>query len=258
MLLTAGENLARYKLGVRFVVLTSSRTGSTWLIDLLNMVGNVEAHGELFLNRPRLSPAIAGRSDVERFIEIYGVPRLTRPLRVYSYLNRLYRTPSAVGFKLMYGQLGQYPEIICYLAFRRVRVVHLTRSNYLDVIVSEELAKLTGVSHAKAGASMGLPMVRLDASTLVDRLRRVGSKARYVRMLMRLSMCPMLEVTYEALVDGQREFERVLGFLELPMPMTQIESDLSKRGARTHQEAIANFDEIRQVLISTPFSAMLR
>src|SRR5687768_11132775 len=131
---------------VKFVVLTSARSGSTWLMDLLNKRSGMEAHGELFLGRPRLSPAIAGRADFPRFIEVHGVTGPMRLPYVFSYLNTLYRPPRTVGFKLMYGQLRKHPEILTYMMIRRLRVVHLIRRNHIDVIVSEEVAKLTGTS----------------------------------------------------------------------------------------------------------------
>jgi hypothetical protein len=128
-------------------------------MDLLNMQANVEAHGELFLKHDRLRPAIAGRSDYRRFVEVHRTSGLMRVTRVFSYLNRLYRAPRTVGFKLMYTQLREYPEILAYLAIRRIRVVRLTGRNQLDVIVSDDLARLTGTSHAEAGSKSGIPMV---------------------------------------------------------------------------------------------------
>src|SRR5688572_22652128 len=105
---------------VRFVVLTTSRAGSTWLIELLNMQSGVKAHGELFLDRPRLTPAIADLADYPRFVELHGTPSWTRIPKVLSYLSALYRAQGTVGFKLMYSQLREHPEILVYLAARRV------------------------------------------------------------------------------------------------------------------------------------------
>ena len=243
---------------VKFVVLTSSRTGSTWLIDLLNMQSGVEAHGELFLDQPRLTPAIAGRADYRRFIEVHGTPGLSRVPRVFSYLNELYRTPRTVGFKLMYTQLRRHPEILAYLAARRVRVVHLIRRNHIDVIISEELARLTGTSHAPAGTRSGVPMIHLDAATLLDRVRGRGRRPVEARWLLRLSSCPFIEVAYESLLDGEQEFARILEFLDVPGPPIRGQSNLAKRGARSHRESIVNYEEIKEVLRSTPYAGMLR
>jgi hypothetical protein len=227
-------------------------------MDLLNKQSGVEAHGELFLNRPRLSPAIADLADYRRFIEVYGTPGLTRVFRVFSYLTGLYRAPRTVGFKLMYTQLRKQPEILAYLAVRRVRVVHLVRHNHIDVIVSEELARLTGTSHAQAGTKSGLPMVFLDPATLVDRMRSRNRRPVAARHLIRLSTCPLLEVEYEKLLDGEQEFERICEFLNIPKPAIQVQSNLVRRGARSHRDSIINYDEVEQVLSSTPFSQMLR
>jgi LPS sulfotransferase NodH len=243
---------------IKFVVLTSSRTGSTWLMDLLNMQTGVEAHGELFLRHGRLSPAIAGRADFRRFIEVYGTPGLKRVPRVFSYLSELYRPKLTIGFKLMYTHLRNYPEIVAYLTARRVRVVHLMRRNHIDVIVSEELARLTGKSHVKAGTTTNIPMVHLDPATLVDRIRSLSRKPGSARQLIRLSFCPVLEVTYEALLEADQEFLRICEFLEIPRPATQVQSKLAKRGIRSHRDSIVNYEEVRRILSPTPFSSMLR
>lgn len=242
----------------KFVVLTSSRTGSTWLIDLLNLQSGVEAHGELFLNQRRLKPAIAGRADYPRFIETRASPGLTRVSRVFSYLNRLYRAPRTAGFKLMYAQLRRYPEILVYLAARRIRIVHLTRCNHIDVIISEEVARLTGSSHARVGTKNDVPRVRLDQTTLVDRIRKLGRKSRQAQLLVRFLGCPVLETTYEALLQGEQEFARILKFLDLSGPVAEARSNLAKRATGGHRDAIVNYDEVRQALISTPFSNLLR
>ena len=215
---------------VKFVVLTSSRTGSTWLIDLLNMQPGVEAHGELFLEQPRSTPAIAGRADFRRFIEVHGTPGLTRIPRVFSYLNELYRTPHTVGFKLMYTQLRRHPEILAYLVARRVRVVHLIRLNHIDVIVSEELARLTGRSHAPVGASTSIPMVYLNPATLLRRMQKLSRNCEEARRALRYSSCPVLEVAYEVLLEGAQEFARVVRFLDISLPATEMRSSLAKRG----------------------------
>ena len=244
--------------GAKFVVLTSSRTGSTWLIDLLNMQKSVDAHGELFLAEGRLTPAIAGREDFPRFIEVHGVPRLTRLPRLVCYLNQLYQTPRTVGFKLMYTQLRRYPEILAYFALRRIKIIHLTRLNQIDVIVSDELAKITGASHAQAGRDTGFPRVNLRVSSICGQIDRLCTRSRRAARLVKLSSCPSIEVHYESLLESETEFTRVLDFLEIARSADLVRSNLLKRGHRDHAEAIANYEEVRRDLASTPYSWMLR
>ncbi len=133
----------------KFVVLTSQRSGSAWLISILRKLENTSAYGELFLGRKRVPGKMEWDSDFAypRFIETEASGLAIRPLSVFSYLDELYRQPGAVGFKLMYSQLRQYPEILAYLVRHHISVVHLVRQNHLDVVISGAVAARTGQTH---------------------------------------------------------------------------------------------------------------
>jgi hypothetical protein len=158
----------------------------------------------------------------------------------------------------MYSQLRRYPEIVAYMALRRVRIVHLLRLNLIDIVVSEELANITGTSHAQVGKPTGVPKVYLNPATLIDRISRRGRRPKQARSVMRVFGCPLLEVTYESLLESEREFARIVEFLDGRLPAAPFQSSLEKRGTGNHRDAIDNYDEVKQVLKSTPFSAMLR
>jgi hypothetical protein len=227
-------------------------------MSLLDSHEDLEAHGELFLGHARLEPAIATRSDYPRFVEMHGSQSSLRPGRVVGYLDGLYgRSACAIGFKLMYTQLRAFPEILAYLAWRRVRILHLVRRNHLDVILAEELASLTGTSHATAGQAQEFPKVILNASTLVDRLQRLRRRLAPARTIVRLSTCLSLEISYEALTDSEQEFNRVLDFLEVRRCPIPPRSTLVKRGVRSHRDAIANYDEVSEALAGTEFRRLL-
>jgi hypothetical protein len=126
--------------GESFVVLTTQRSGSVWLMSTLNSLKDVTAHGELLLPRSR-SRDLRWDSDFARPRYIESGLRSPRPFSLFSYLNGLYRTPGTVGFKLMYSQLRRYPETLAYLIARRIRVVHLVRENHLDVLISHAVCR---------------------------------------------------------------------------------------------------------------------
>lgn len=243
---------------VKFVVLTSSRSGSTWLVDRLNMQPGVEAHGGLFHDRPRVRPAIAGRDDYRRFIEVHAISNLMRPWRVFAYLNQLYRKPQTVGFKLMYTHLRRHPELFAYFVAHRIKIVHLVRRNHLDVLVSEDLARLVGTSHAQVGTKIDTPPVYVDPTTVLERLKKRSRNAEQAKRLLKLTPCPCIEVTYEALLEGEKEFERIGKFIGLSMWKAQGQSNLAKRGTGRHSEAIANYEEVKRALTSTPYLSLLR
>ena len=228
-------------------------------MDLLNRHESTQGHQELFLPQRRLTPGIAGCNDYPRFIETHGAPPfVTRPLRVFSYLDGLYSRPGAIGFKLMYSQMRLYPEILLYLAIRRVRIVHLVRRNQLDVIVSDELAKITGASHIVAGQTAEIPMVSLNAATLVDRLARLEGNLARARRLIRWSTCQFIEVTYESLLESEQDHDRIRSFLGIRAGALTAQSNLVRRGARSHRDAIMNYDEVTTALTGTPYLPLLK
>jgi LPS sulfotransferase NodH len=231
----------------KFVVLTTQRTGSSWLMDLLDKCPDTEGHMELFLNQRRLSPAGAGFNAYQRYIELRPAgPGGLRPFSVWRYLDDLYDRPGSVGFKLMYSQLRDYPEILPKLVARRIRIVHLVRRNHLDVLISERLAQTTGTSHLVRGERRSAQSVDIDRAWLRRRLRRLDRNERVARLLIRLSGLPWQEVDYESLLGDPGAFDAVTRFLGLSAPAGGVVSNLEKRQTRPRREVIANYADVAE------------
>lgn len=62
----------------------------------------------------------------------------------------------------------------------------------------------------------------------------------------------------KAVRQGEHEFEPMLGVLSIRRPAEQRRLSLAKRGIRSHQQSMTNYEEVRQFVISTPYSAMLQ
>ena len=201
----------------KFVVLTTNRSGSVWVMSTLNSLPNVTAQGELFLPRARVSER---RWDSDfarpRFIETKPEGLSFRPFSVFSYLNALYRTPGAVGFKLMYVQLGCYPEILAYLMRHHIRVVHLVRRNHLDVVLSYAVKAKIGQAHLLVGPSAPDDIrVELDTENLIRQLEWLKKQQSIARKLLSWCRMPHLEVAYEDLLRDQAHFRLIWDFLSI-------------------------------------------
>ena len=243
-----------------FMVVTAQRSGSSWLMDRINNAPDAQGHMELFYRHPRRSPARAGCNDYPRFVETSErIGR--RPRAVFAYLDGLYSRPGAIGFKLMYSQLRRYPEILPYAAFRRLRVVHLVRSNHFDVVISEELARVTGTSHATRDDARVTPcVVDIDPGTIVERVRRLQRKQQVVRSLLRLLPVPVIEVSYESLCsDDDRTFRRLLRFIGATEPTTPAASDskLVKRQRAPHSDVVRNYPSVAAALTCAGYERLL-
>lgn len=228
-----------------FVLLTMQRTGSGWIMDRINNVPSAQGHMELFLHFARRKPPRAGRNDYPRFVEMRPQLPRRRISAVFEYLDGLYQRPGAVGFKLMYSQLLQNPEILAYLFLRRpVRIVHLVRHNLLDMLVSGELARVSGTSHVSRRDPLEKVQVALEPDRIVPQLRRLERKRRLMHGVLALLPNPVEEIAYEAMCRDSGEFERLCDFLGISAAdedtgMTQ----LVKRQRASHDEVLLNFRE---------------
>lgn len=241
-----------------FVVITMQRTGSGWVMDRINNVPSAQGHMELFHHHPRQRPPQAGCNDYLRFVEMRDQLPKERVRAVFAYLDGLYQRPGAVGFKLMYSQLSQHPEILYYLARRRVRIIHLVRHNLLDILVSEELARVTGTAHVAAGEKMARVQVALEPMGIVARLRRLSGKRRIIRGLLALIPNRVEEVAYEALCNDPGEFGRLCDFLGIPAELEDVaNTKLVKRQRASHDEVLLNYPQVEDALRRGGYQGLL-
>lgn len=243
----------------QFLVLTNNRSGSTWVMSTLNSHPQVTAQGELFLPRPRVAEK---RWDSDfacpRYVETRLGTAAVRPFTVYSYLNRLYRTPGTVGFKLMYLQLAQYPEILSYLMWRRIPVVHLVRRNHLEVVVSYAVKAKIGQAHLLSGDQSPRDLrVDLDTGSLIRRLDWLGKQQAYARRVLRLCRLRHMEIAYEDLVQDHSRFERILEFLAIEPQAHALQSRLEKIRKGGHRDVIANYEAVRSALAHSQYAELL-
>lgn len=255
----------------RFVVLSTQRSGSTWLLDVLGKLPGTRVYGELLLEQTRTWDV--GATDFPRLHDAPDYRRRRRPRRVFAYLDALYRQDGVVGFKLMYSQVQHYPETLAYLRLRRIRVVHLVRRNYLDVVISREMKRLSGRPHLLQGGAVvhagdGVQVrpdaepaprqVTLDPGALLRELRRSDRKYRLFRAWLRWSRQPHLEVAYEDLVRRPAAFEAVRSFLGMEAGGVLPEADLKKITRGGHADVIRNYEAVRAALERSPFAHLLR
>lgn len=244
----------------KFVVLTTNRSGSVWVMSTLNSIQNVTAQGELFLPRKRVTEK---RWDSDfacpRYIETKSNGLNIRPFSIFSYLDNLYGTPGSVGFKLMYAQLGRYPEILAYLIRRRIRVVHLVRRNHLDVVLSYALKTKLGQAHLLSGQTAPEDLcVELDDDHLVGQLNWLQKKHFMARKLLKWSRLPHMEVAYEDLLRDQDHYFRLIcGFLSIGLDADIPESKLVKIRRGGHRKVITNYDAVQEVLANSKFAGLL-
>lgn len=246
----------------RFIVLATQRTGSTWLSDMLDSHPAIAAYEELFL-AAKAHTRTWGRADREFFHDYYDrragrrLP-LARVFLSLRYLEELYAPRSAteaVGLKLMYGQLQAHPWLIGYMPARRVRVVHLVRTNLLDLVLSRAAAEARNQYHALGSDRVDESPVHLPAEQLASQFETIQRSVDKIRLLLRFLPTPSIEISYEELAAGDDALQNVLRFLNVaPHRLT---SRLAKLNRDTKQALIANYGEVERALRGTRFEHFL-
>ena len=234
----------------KFVILSPARSGSGWLMDMLNNVDGCECHGELLLPQPVLSTPVAGCYAYKRYIEIrkdycWGI----RPFSIFSYLNGLYQRHGSVGYKLMYSQLKLYPETALYMIAKRIRMINLVRENLLDIVISDNLTKKIGRAHDSSHGQKTLQTeVFLDPQETLNQLRRLERTQKFIDNFFYWMPCPKIRVSYEQLNQDPASFGQVTKFLCLGNMQELPTSNFVKRQKKRHCDSILNFNEIEKVL----------
>lgn len=180
----------------RFAILAHGRSGSNWLVDLLNSHPACHCHGELFL------PDFVARRPPEDAL-VYLERRMSagRPGKTH------------IGFK----HLPTFDPRVTRQVVEdpRYRIVILTRRDRLAQYASQAIAEQTNRWSKREGEAVeSQPRVRFAVRDFIDFCesseRWFGPERRQLRRLGR----PALEITYEALEAG-RALPQVLAHLGL-------------------------------------------
>lgn len=243
---------------IPFFVCSTQRSGSTWIVDLLDSHPAIAAYSELFLEGGTGTPDWGGGRDLP-FWSAWRAGRLAAEAPLERYLNQVFHPRPGVraaGFKLMYGQAGALPELLPALAARGARAVHLVRENLLDVVVSHEAAAARGIYHARGTAPADAAPVRLNAGELVARL--TGSERSVVRARRRLAELglPAIEIRYEDVAADRAALTPALRLLEVED--RPLRSSLRRLVRADHPAVIENYAEVGLALAGSRYAGMLR
>src|SRR5262249_3720146 len=144
-----------------------------------------------------------------------------------------------------------------YLSARRVKVVHLIRSNSLAATISYRYAKALGEFHPRADATLPEVVVTLDVDDLRRRLEDHDLAVARARGMIERYRLPRLEVAYEELVARRTEtLGRVLRFLDVD-ESAPLQSGFAKSFDGRHLDRVENADAVQRALSGTRFEWML-
>lgn len=236
----------------RFIVLTTPRTGSSFLRQLLRSHPRVVSFGEIFhpgkvhFNTPGFDNK---NKALLRFRNREPADFLKAQIfRAYP------RHIAAVGFKVFYFHLDtpRFHAARDYLASQpELHVLHLKRRNLLRAYLSNVVMDQTGVAGIMSPAERQTPQVVLDPRECIryfeDTLRQQDAYAHV------FENTNLVTVTYEDLTGNHSaETTRVLTVLGVePAP---LRAKAVRQEVRPLWEVITNYEELRATLSATPWA----
>jgi len=236
----------------RFVILTTPRTGSSYLRQLLRSHPRVIGYGELF-NPGKIefnTPGFDNRNKALRRLRDRDPAAFLETQIFRGYPAHI----AAVGFKVHYFQLDLPRSRAArdYLAsMPGLLVFHLARRNLLRAYLSSVVMERTGVTGIMSPAERRAPRVALDPGDCIRYFEHtVRQRSAYQQLFAATRLVP---VVYEDLTDDFRaETTRLLAILGVEPAALTAKTVLQE--VRPLREAITNYDDLRAALAGTPWA----
>lgn len=240
----------------KFIILTTQRSGSTWLMDMLDNHPNIKVYNELFLNMDNKSKWADPNQPI--FYNYEKTAPGKRPWKTIKYLKNLYTYDGkydAIGFKLMYDHLFRKPEILVNLISEGYKIIHLVRENPVDVMVSYAIAKQQKRFFAEKEVEN--KKLYLEPLAFKKEVEKQDFKVNLARSIVKFLPNQVLSITYNDLrQDKDGTLDLITQFLGVPgvEKTGTVESSLKKLNQKSHAETIENYEEVKAIFAGTKFA----
>ncbi len=245
-----------------YMLLGTQRSGTTLVHGTLRQYPEITAYDEVFLASRKADFTYANfvrRQAGGRFRDA-----CLRSSVVNAYLDQLLacddQSIAAIGFKIMYDQLGlvpyRYPSVFHYAKRKGLKIIHVVRANVFRIVISQTLARHRKQFHLTDDDKPSLDPITVDPRWLLRRIEKISRQQETWRQ--KIANSDHMEIRYEDFVARK---ESSVGSLlrYLGVPSTDFRfSGLKKISPHEMDETISNFDEVRKALEQSPFARMLK
>lgn len=220
----------------KFIVLTRSRTGSNFLVSLLNSHPEIEAKGELLRRQHEMSfkqLIDKGLSSKDEHVNTAG-------------FKMFYYHPIGIDRSETWKMLTDITEL---------KIIHLKRKNILRTLVSRKFAEQNDIWHQTA-TKKDPKKKKKCVSFEVEELEMGFSRTRRMETQgdVKFKNHRVWEVYYEDLVkDPEKICEQAFEFLEVSSTWSPS-SPLIRQNPESLSDLICNFDELKEKFSGTKWS----
>lgn len=253
---------------IKYIIVGSERTGSSYLVELLKSHPAVISYSELFMPDGCLFNYLGYRFFSDKALLEF---RDNHPV---DFVKRMVFKPykkeiDAVGFKLLYEHKynNRIQAALNYLrSQRKIKIIHIQRDNLFQSLVSRKVALKEGPSKypewvskevSKLGMGMGdltNPWLNNQVSIYIDNnesleyFKKIENEKQYFAEYFKSH--PHMDLYYEDMVsDMKKQSERIQSFLEIEY--NDLKTYSQKQVQLPLHELISNYYELREKFAGT-------
>ncbi|WP_286761122.1 Stf0 family sulfotransferase [Salegentibacter sp. UBA1130] len=218
----------------KFVIIAAPRTGSNWLVSLLNSHPEITCEGEKYKN-------IKGQSTLKIWNKIF---------------SRRSKRNKYVGFKLLYNQPPDHQDKSIWEIIKNdqdIFIIHLKRNNLLASYVSLQIGYKTGIWKENEGTKTleekkHTKVINIDPEDCESYFSLVTDYWKEVSES--YEEHPYIEIFYEDLVkDKQGTINEVFNAMHLDAH--NVSSDMEKQNKESLEDLIEYYEELKRYFKET-------
>ncbi|APY08025.1 hypothetical protein BWZ20_06795 [Winogradskyella sp. J14-2] len=216
----------------KFVIISTSRTGSTLVMALLNNHKNVICDGELFKN-------LNGKSCKHVWNDFF---------------NHKPKDTQQVGFKLFYSHPRDDDKTVWDIIKqdKSIKIIHLMRRNILRIFLSQRIGiktkRWTENVNRPHNISLESKKVDVDYKECTEAFNKITDYQNKTKQMFKEH--DYLEVYYEDIVnDRESELDKIFDFLDVEK--MQVTANNKKQNPERIDELINNYEELKNKFTNT-------
>jgi len=241
----------------KFLIICRKRTGSNFLVSLLQSHPKIRAFGEVFSEDDKIHWGYPSYSSPE-ILQI----RHKAPIEFIEHIvfRDFLKSTKAVGFKLIYQekQSSNCKIIYEYLhSLKNLKVIHLKRRNIFSNYVSFKMAIKTDIWIKLRNEGSNNLKLKIDYEDCLDYFQQTRALEKKYELLFSNPSQQIHTLYYEDLVTNKvKAIEDLQEFLEVEcLPLV---SYTRKQEKRPLSEIVINYNELKEKFENTPWQSFFQ
>lgn len=239
---------------IKFIILTTQRSGSTLLWKYLDQHPQIDAHGEIFLGS--LNRLDSYKNFKNKSLKNKLISYINKQNSIKNYINEIRdNNASAFGFKLMYNQINKH--VLNWVNNNEIKIIHLIRTNTLKMLISRNAAKLRNLYHIDTDNQKGqnISEIYVDTINIIREIENIECEIHYMKQYFKNK--EYIEISYENMCYNFYEsIDFVYDFLTIDKKY-RYDQPLSKINPDDMKFLIKNYNEVEKVLKNTKYEQYL-